>query len=148
MATATQPQTTSLQLRRTFAAPPEKVFRAWTDPAALKQWFGPPHYKTIDVQIDLRKGGKYRITLQEPDGDPKTAFGTYHEGRPPERLVYSCNWDYNPVGETIVTLEFMDVGGQTELVLTHERFPTIAARDSHNQGWAGCFYRLDPFLRA
>src|SRR6266404_4031372 len=107
MATATQPQTTSLQLRRTIAAPRERVFRAWTDPKALTQWFGPPGYKTLAAEVDLRKGGAFRITMRKgPDGDPFAAFGTFQEVQPSERLVCTWNWTYNDIGNTILTLEF------------------------------------------
>ncbi|HEY8182946.1 MAG TPA: SRPBCC domain-containing protein, partial [Thermoanaerobaculia bacterium] len=87
MPTAAAPQTTSLQVRRTFAAPREKVFQAWTDPQTLKQWFGPPGSKTTVAEIDLRVGGKFRLTLQKSTGEVVTAFGTFQEIRPSERLV-------------------------------------------------------------
>ena len=148
MAIATTPQTTSLQVRRTFAAPREKVFKAWTDPKALKEWFGRPGVKTTVADLDLRPGGKFRLTLQKPNGDLVSAFGTFREIRPSERLVYSWNWDYNDIGDTVVTLEFFDAGGETELVLTHERFPTIEQRDGHNSGWIGCFDQLEKFLHS
>ena len=148
MATATQPQTTSLQISRIFAAPREKVFRAWTDPKTLKLWFGPPGYKTTSAEVDLRLGGGFRLTLQKPNGDTVSAFGTFREIRPSERLVCSWNWDYNDIGETILTLEFRDAGGETELILSHERFPTIEQRDGHNTGWTGCFDKLEEFLRS
>jgi uncharacterized protein YndB with AHSA1/START domain len=148
MATAAAPQTTSLQVRRTFAAPREKVFRAWTDPKTLKQWFGPPGFETTVAEMDLRVGGKFRLTLRKPTGDVVTAFGTFREIRASERLVYSWNWDYNDIGDTIVTLEFFDAGGETELVLTHERFRTVEQRDGHNTGWMGCFDRLEQFLHS
>ena len=148
MPTTAAPQTTSLQVRRTFAAPREKVFRAWTDPQTLKQWFGPPGSKTTVAEVDLRVGGKFRLTVQKPTGEVVTAFGTFREIRPSERLVYSWNWDYNDIGDTTVTLEFLDAGGETDLVLTHERFQNVEQRDAHNVGWTGCFDRLAEFLLA
>ena len=148
MATTAAPQTTSLQVRRTFAAPREKVFRAWTDPKALKEWFGPPKYTTTVAEVDLRVGGEFRFTLQKPGSDPVIAFGIFREIRPSERLVCTWNWDNNDIGDTILTLEFFDAGGETELVLTHERFTTIEQRDGHNQGWMGCFDQLGQYLKS
>jgi uncharacterized protein YndB with AHSA1/START domain len=148
MAIATAPQTTSLQVRRTFAASREKVYQAWTDPKALKEWFGPPGFKTTIAEVDLRVGGNFRLTLQKPTGDVVSAFGTFREIRPSERLVCSWNWDYNDIGDSILTLEFHDAGGETELVLTHERFPTVEQRDRHNTGWTGCFDQLEKFLHS
>jgi len=147
MATAAAPQATSLEVRRTFAAPREKVFRAWTDPKTLKEWFGPPGFKTTVADVDLRVGGKFRLTLEKPTGEVVTAFGTFREIRKSERVVCTWNWDYNDIGDTILTLEFNDAGGETELILTHERFQNTEQRDAHNMGWTGCFDRLEEFLR-
>jgi uncharacterized protein YndB with AHSA1/START domain len=148
VSTQPQPQTASLQLRRTLAAPRTKVFRAWTDPQALTQWFGKPGYTTLSAEVDLRKGGKYRLTMRkDPDGDPFSAFGTFQDVRSPEKLVYTWNWDHRDIGDTLVTLELHDLGGRTEIVLTHERFPNTEERDGHNQGWSGCFDRLEQFVQ-
>ena len=147
MATANAPQTTSLQVRRTFSAPREKVFRAWTDPKTLKEWFGPPGFKTTVADVDLRVGGKFRLTLEKPTGEVVTAFGTFREIRKSERVVCTWNWDYNDIGDTILTLEFNDAGGETELILTHERFQNTEQRDAHNVGWTACFDKLEEFLR-
>jgi uncharacterized protein YndB with AHSA1/START domain len=146
--TSTQPQTNTLQLRRTFRAPRAKVFRAWTDPEALKQWFGPPGYPGQAAEVDLRRGGRYRITMRkDPDGDPFSAFGTFQEIRPPERLVFTWNYDHSDIGDTLVTIDFRDLGDQTEIVLTHERFPSPEERDKHNVGWNGCLDRLEQFVQ-
>jgi uncharacterized protein YndB with AHSA1/START domain len=137
------PQTT-LHLARTFLAPREKVFRAWTNPEELKKWWGPPGYSTPSAEVDLRVGGKYRLGMRKlPDGELFYLTGTYRDVRPPERLVYTWRWEANPeMGETLVTVEFRAVGDSTEVVLTHEFFPNQKARDDHNQGWSGCLDRL------
>lgn len=65
----TSPATT-LRVARSFAAPREKVFRAWTDPEELKKWFGPVGYSTLIAEVDLRVGGKYRLGMRKlPGGD-------------------------------------------------------------------------------
>lgn len=132
------PQTT-LRLTRTFAAPREKVFGAWTHPEELKKWFHPPGYETPSAEIDLRVGGKYRIGMRKlPDGEVFYLSGTYREVRPPERLVYTWKWEAEPeLGDTVVTVEFHGRGGSTEIVLTHELFPTEKARQEHEHGWSG-----------
>jgi uncharacterized protein YndB with AHSA1/START domain len=70
--------------------------------------------------------------------------GTYREVRAPERLVYTWRWERPEmdVGETLVTVEFHDLGGATEVIVTHELFPDEAARDRHQEGWSGCLARL------
>ncbi len=138
----------TLNLKRTFKAPREKVFRAWTDPEELKKWWGPEGYSTPSAEVDLRVGGKYRFGMMKlPDGEIFYLSGTYREVRPPERLVYTWLWEGNPErGETLVIVEFRDLGTTTEVILTHERFPDEKVRDDHNKGWNGCLDRLAKVL--
>ena len=141
-----QPTTeTALRITRTFRASREKVFRAWTEPEALKRWFAPDDaFDTRVLLFDSRPGGRYRIDMRKDDASHIVA-GEYREVRPPERLVFTWKWENHPergTEDTIVTLEFLDHGGSTELVLTHERFPDAAIRDDHNKGWTGCLDRL------
>jgi len=135
---------TRLHLSRTFPAPREKVFRAWTDPAELKKWFGPEGYSTPIAEVDLRVGGQYRLGMMKlPDGQALYVVGTYREIRPPEKLVYTWRWEATPeLGETLVTVEFHDRGGSTEVSLTHELFPTDKARSDHEKGWSSILSQL------
>ena len=134
---------TTLHLRRTFAAPREKVFRALTDPEEMKKWWGPDGYETPSAEIDLRVGGSYRIAMKSSHGNTYYLSGTYRAIRPPEKLVYTWRWEAEPEqGETLVTVEFLDLGGSTEVVLTHDLFPSEKARDEHGKGWTGSLNRL------
>ncbi len=139
---------TTLNLRRTFKASREKVFRAWTDPEELKKWWGPEGYSTPSAEVDLRIGGKYRLGMMKlPDGEIFYLSGIFREVRPPERVVYTWLWEGHPErGETLVTVEFRDLGTATEVILTHERFPDEKVRDDHNKGWNGCLDRLAKIL--
>lgn len=136
-------------LQRTFSAPRERVFRAWTDPDELKKWFGPSDQFTVPTaEVDLRVGGKYRIAMRSPDGNLNVAAGVYREIRPPERLVFTWSWEEGgmDIGETLVTVEFRGAGQSTEVVLTHELLPTDEARKAHGEGWTGCLARLQKIL--
>lgn len=139
---------TTLHLTRIFKAPRERVFRAWTDPEELKKWWGPEGYGTPIATIDLRVGGSYRLGMRKlPDGDIFYLSGTYREVRPPERLVYTWRWEAKPeLGETLVTVEFQDRGGSTEVILTHALFPDEKARQDHEKGWSSCLDRLTEAL--
>jgi len=130
----------TLRLTRTFPASPEKVFRAWTDPEALKRW-APPFDRTAPVaEVDLRPGGRYRIHMRAPDGSVEIVTGLYQTVDPPHRLVYTWFWETKPeMGETLVTVEFAADAGATRVTLTHERFPNSEVRDRHELGWGGCF---------
>lgn len=148
MATA-QPHADSahtLEVRRTFKASREKVFRAWTRPEEMKYWCAPSAEYETSAEVDLRAGGSYRIEMKHTSGKVHTAVGVYREVVEPEKLVYSWSWEDGSVEETQVTVEFIDVAGSTELVLTHEFFPNGEARDHHRQGWAGCLGRLEEHL--
>ncbi len=138
---------TTLQLKRIFPAPREKVFRAWTDPKELKKWFAPTDEYTVPfAEVDLRVGGNYRIAMQAPDGNLHIAIGTYREILPPEKLVFTWSWEGADMQETLVIIEFRKQGNSTEVVLTHKLFPNVEARDKHSQGWTGCLDRLAKVL--
>ena len=136
---------TSLRVIRLINADPHTVFRAWTEAEQLKQWACPEGTTMADTQVDLSVGGRYRIRMHGADGQVHTAFGTYREITPPRRLVYTWDWEEEDsrVGETVVTVEFTDLGGTTEVVLTHELFPSAEAKAGHEQGWTSCLNRLE-----
>lgn len=141
---------TVLRTRRTFPERRESVFRAWTEPEALKQWFAVAEgYTTPIAEVDLRVGGRYRLGMQAPDDDAlMVAGGAYREITPPERLVFTWRWEGVPQNEpeTLVTVEFHERDGATEVVLTHSLFPGAAERDLHLRGWQGCLNRLESVI--
>ena len=134
----------AVHLTRLVAAPRATVFRAWTDPAVLQRWWGPPGFSCPSAEIDLRVGGRYRIAMQPPDGEVFHLSGRFQEVDPPRRLVYSWCWEgAAEPAETLVTVEFHARGRSTEIVLHHALFATVALRDRHRQGWGGCLDRLE-----
>lgn len=141
---------TVLQIRRSFSAPPETVFRAWTQKEHFGQWFAPTkEFKTIIHDLDVRPGGKYRVEMQSPDGKIHTVQGVYREVLPAQKLVFSWSWETEPQhGETEVTLEFFPAKNGTELTLTHRNFPNRDAKDEHSKGWTGCLDRLGELMKA
>jgi uncharacterized protein YndB with AHSA1/START domain len=142
-------QGTTLQVRRTLAASRETVFRAWTDPAWFGQWFGSPEGSTDPVELDVRVGGTYRIEMTSPQG-AGSLVGEYLEVERPERLVYTFCWEGLPlhIPDTQVTVEFHDLGAETEIVLTHERQPSRSVRTFHVGGWEMSLTRLAELLEA
>lgn len=142
MSTKTQ---NSLRVSRVIAADPDTVFRAWTEPEQLRRWSHPEGGALVDVQVDLVVGGRYRLAMRTPDGEVHTAIGVYREIERPRRLVYTWDWEEDAfrVGETLVTVEFKDLRGSTEVVLTHERFPDADTKAHHEQGWTGLMNGLE-----
>jgi uncharacterized protein YndB with AHSA1/START domain len=138
----------SLCLRRTIIAPPELVFQAWTEADELKHWWGPEGYSTPDARIDLRVGGSYRLTMVGPMGNTFYLSGSYRTVQPPHKLVYTWSWEGTSMDgpETLVTVEFRDRGGVTEVVVSHELPPGQALHADHVKVWEGSLDRLADHL--
>ena len=137
---------TMLNLSRIIRAPREKVFAAWTQPALLRQWWGPGPVSCPQAEVDLREGGAYRLANLQPDGSIVWISGEFQRIRPPEELVYTWSLSEMPGEPTLVRVEFRAHAEGTELVLTHERFAIEAVRDMHLQGWGGCIDKLERLL--
>ena len=139
----------SLTLHRKFAVAPEKVWRAWTEPQALKQWFGPGGPQPVSVaDIDLRAGGRFRLVFGGADGNEHEAAGAYKEVRPHRKLVFTWCWPRTtPDRISQITILLRPEGGGTEMEFRHEQFFDEAARDGHLGGWTGTFGKLEAFLK-
>ena len=141
---------TVLQLRRTIPAARPRVFRAWTDPAQLKKWFAVADgFTTPIADVDLRIGGRYRLGMKPPGNDPVLIVGgVYREIMTPEKLVFTWRWESadEDEPETLVTVNFIERGNVTEVVLHHELFASEALRDKHAEGWTGCMDHLGHLL--
>lgn len=143
MAAVLEPAQVSLRLTRQYPHPREKIFRAWTDPQALKRWFLPGDGHRVRIaEVDLRVGGRYRIVVQSAHGEEHGVAGTYREISAPARLVFTWTWQGGPQVESIVTVELREHPRGTELTLTHERLPDAQSRARHEQGWTGCLDHL------
>jgi uncharacterized protein YndB with AHSA1/START domain len=139
-----------LEMRRTIRTSREKAFDAWTDPGQLRQWFAVAEgFTTPIAEVDLRVGGRYRLGMKAPGDNPLLIVGgVYQEILPPERLVFTWQWESaDPIEpQTLVTVEFYEGGDVTEIVLKHELFTDVPQRDRHGEGWAGCLDHLQRLL--
>jgi uncharacterized protein YndB with AHSA1/START domain len=139
----------ALVLRRTYAAPRQRVFDAWTNPELAMKFFGPGDVTVPEMEMDVRTGGTYRIVMLMPDGERMNVGGTYREVRAPERLSMTWRWEEDdPADEfdTLLTLDFNEVAGGTELVLTHEQLASVESRDRHADGWGKILDQLEATL--
>ena len=101
----------SLEIKRLIKAPRDRVYAAWTDPAQLKQWFGPEKVQTRDLIADARVGGKFRWDLTNPEGEKMTCHGEYRELQPDKKIVFTWQWDDDETWEnhtSVVTVELDD----------------------------------------
>jgi len=137
----------SLTLRRHYPVAAEKIWRAWTDPQALKAWFGPEEIVSVPLaEVDLRVGGRFRVTMLAADGETHDVSGVYQELVPNRKLVFSWAWRSTPERESLVTVRIEPDGNGCELVLMHEQFFDEAARDGHSHGWTGAMVKLEQWL--
>jgi uncharacterized protein YndB with AHSA1/START domain len=140
---------TTLEIKRFINAPRDRVYRAWTDPAQLKEWFGPEKVRTRNFTADVRVGGKYRWDLTDPEGEEMSAFGEYRELATGKKIVFSWKWDDDENWTThnsIVTVELADRDGGTEVKLTHVQLPSEESRDRHTEGWTSLLEKLEKFV--
>jgi uncharacterized protein YndB with AHSA1/START domain len=139
-----------LVLTRVIDAPPEKVYRAWTEPELIKQWFAPLPWTTPFVETDVRPGGSTIITMRNPEGNDFPNRGVYLEVDKNKRLVftdaYTKAWEPSEKPFMTVILTFEDLGGKTKYT-ARVRHWTIADREQHEKmgfhaGWGKCTDQL------
>ena len=135
----------SLTITRKINAPPERCYRAWTEPEGLKRWFGPTGTEIVLAETDPRIGGRYRLVMRAPDGEEHDVSGVFRAVEANRKLVFTWAWKTTPERMSLVTVEFVPDGAATALTLTHEQFADEAARDRHRQGWTSA---LDKFAAA
>jgi uncharacterized protein YndB with AHSA1/START domain len=114
---------------RVFDAPRELVFKTYTDPALIPQWWGPRDHITIVDKMDVRPGGSWRFLNPGPDGVENAFSGVYREVEPSSRLVFTFNYEPLPGNhEVLETVTFEEVDGKTRIV-DHLRFLNVEDRD-------------------
>ena len=134
------------EIRRRFRAPRETVFRAWTKPEVLRRWWFPLGWVADAVVLDLRVGGAYRVCMRRPGGRGLVSVrGYFLEVRPPELLKFTWGWEgaFESMPETVVTLELLEFGALTELILRHDGFADRETGRQHRTGWVAACERLD-----
>jgi uncharacterized protein YndB with AHSA1/START domain len=159
-AAPTQPATPTvanreLVLTRIFNAPREKVYRAWTEPELLRQWFAPKPFTTPVAQLDVRVGGANLIVMRDPQGNEFPNRGVYLEVVPNEKLVftdaYTKAWEPSPKPFMTVIVTFEDIVGKTKYT-ARARHWTVADREMHEKmgfeaGWGMCADQLQALLK-
>lgn len=152
--TATQvvadPSLPKIVITREFAAPPARVFRAYTDPELVVQWLGPRRLRMELQEYDARTHGAYRFLHIDEDGTEYGFHGTFHEVRPDERIVQTFTYDGYPDGVSLETAVFEDLGGRTR-VTTTSVVDSLEARDAilasgMESGLSEGYERLDELL--
>src|SRR5918993_5824545 len=149
-AEATPTSDRELVLTRIIDAPREKLFKAWTDPELLKQWFAPLPYTTPHAELDVRPGGSSLIVMRRPDGNEFPNRGVYLEVVENERIVstdaYTKAWEPSEKPFMTLILTFEDEGGKTRYTARVLHW-AVADREAHekmgfHEGWGQCADQL------
>lgn len=148
------PTDRDLVLTRVIDAPPGKVYRAWTEPELIKQWFAPLPWTTPFAETDVRPGGSTIITMRSPDGIDFPNRGVYLEVVKNARLVftdaYTKAWEPSEKPFMTVILTFEDLGGKTRYTALVRHW-TVADREEHERmgfhaGWGQCTDQLEALV--
>ncbi len=140
----------TLLLERTFKAPAQRVFDAWTSEEVMRRWFHGEHdWETTVAQVDLRLGGNVRVVMRDPDNDVEYGGGGhYTEIDPPHRLAFTWTWDDDLDRDTLIELDFTEADGATTVRLTHSSLRDQESVISHESGWNACLDNLERALGA
>lgn len=119
-----------------FDAPRELVFKAHTDPELIPKWFGPRKYTTTVDKMEVRPGGEWRFLHRDEEGNEHAFSGEFREIVPPERIVWTFEWEALPGHVSVQTLTLEDVDGKTRITATSV-FDSVEDRDGMLQGQEG-----------
>jgi uncharacterized protein YndB with AHSA1/START domain len=136
-----------VRLERTFAAPAEAVFDAWTSPEVMRRWLHPgADWATPEAEVDLRVGGRIRVVMRRPDGSEIESQGEFTLIERPHRLVMTWTFGDEPSNEQLIELTFTESEGSTTVLLVNSAISTDERRDAQEWGWKGCFDQLERAL--
>ena len=143
-----------MRLTRTFNAPRELVWQAWTDVDKLQQWWGPEHFTNPRCEIDLRPGGHIHIDMRAPNGIVFPMAGEYEQIVPPERLVFltsALDEQAEPIFTNRNTVLFREVDGGTEISIHTIVLSTTPHAMQYlkgmREGWSSSLNKLAKFVK-
>ena len=132
-----------VRIERTFDAPAEDVFDAWTSEEVIRRWFIPAAgWQEPSAEVELRVGGKIRVVMRDPDGEPVEAGGEYTRIERPHRLAFTWTFDDDPSNQQMIELEFTEREGVTTVLFVNSDISEKQRRDAQYDGWSTCFDNL------
>ena len=136
-----------VRIERSFSAPAQDVFDAWTSPEVMRRWFHvAADWGTPEAEVDLRVGGKVRVVMRRPDGRQIEAQGEYRLIDPPHRLTMTWTFDDDPSNRQLIELSFSESEGSTTVLMVNSGISTNERRDAQDEGWHGCLDQLERML--
>jgi uncharacterized protein YndB with AHSA1/START domain len=112
----------------------------------MMKWWAPAEIDTIHTEADARVGGRFRVVMQEANGEKHDVSGIFRELVPEAKLVFTWTWRSTPERESLVTVLLKPDGDGTWLTLIHEQLFDDETRDSHNSGWSTALDKLERAL--
>ena len=145
------PSDTEIQMTRVFDAPRDLVFEAHTSAEHMSKWWGPRKYEVISAHYDFRPGGKWRIVHRGPDGDEHGFRGEFREIAPPERIVWTFEYEGAPGQIAVEAMTLTEEGGRTKITVVSDA-GSKEARDAvlesgMQEGAAETYERLEEYLQ-
>jgi uncharacterized protein YndB with AHSA1/START domain len=139
----------TLRMERTFPAPAEAVFEAWTSEEVLRRWWHEERdWETSEAEVDLRVGGAVRLVMRDPHKDAEYGgSGHYTEVEPPTRLAFTWTWD-GDTRRTLIEIDFEESDGITTVRFTQSGLWDEEAVRAHERGWGKFFDNLEHTLEA
>jgi uncharacterized protein YndB with AHSA1/START domain len=136
-----------VRIERTFDAPAEDVFDAWTSPEVIRRWFKPGQgWGEASAEVDLRVGGAVRVVMRDPDGNDVGAGGEYTLIERPRRLAFTWTFDDDPSNQQMIELEFNERDGATTVLFVNSDISNEERRDSQYDGWRACLDNMERVL--
>jgi uncharacterized protein YndB with AHSA1/START domain len=135
----------TLVIERSFTAPAQRVFDAFTSEEVMRRWWHPaPDWDTPEASVDLRIGGRIRVVMRDPESDTRYGGGgQYTEIDPPRRLAFTWIWeDDRHQLEQLIEIDFEESDGVTTVRFTHSNLWDQEAVTSHEDGWGAAFDNL------
>jgi uncharacterized protein YndB with AHSA1/START domain len=135
----------TLTMERTFAAPAQRVFDAFTSEEVMRRWWHASHdWETPEARVDLRVGGEVRVVMRNPHEDVRYGGGgEYTEIDPPTRLAFTWTWDDDTDHvRQLIEIDFQESDGATTVRFTHSGLWDEEAVASHEGGWGAAFDNL------
>jgi uncharacterized protein YndB with AHSA1/START domain len=141
------PASQTVRIVRSFDAPPDLVWRGWTEPELLKRWVGSDPNGTVEsVRVDPKPGGSYEFVFRNGNGEEHAASGSYSAFEPHRRLAFTWTWRSEPGRETLITVALEPSGAGTVMRFEHSN---LWSGSSHNYeaGWNATFDKFERALR-
>ncbi len=145
-----EPGSHQIVITRSFDAPRDLVFKAFTDPEAIPRWWGQRDNQTVVDELEARPGGRWRFVQRADDGSENGFHGVYHDLVAPERIVYTFEWEGLPGHVLLETITLEEQDGRTHMT-DASVFQSVSDRDGMLQsgmesGAAESMDRLDEYL--